>query len=289
MAREARRLDEMTSREIEFYLKGGGDLALIPFGPVSGHGAFIPMGIHAHWAEAVSLLVAERANGVVYPPVFTVYSGATRSFRGSVSFPICEQAEILMRVAKTLYACGFKRTVLVAGTTPENYGGMVAARQLFDETEIPFWMIECERLIHLPEVKAIYEGYPGNFGETLIGLASLRIIGRERPIPCPSWAREQKGDDGEGDLPSEILADVTALRRMGAMGWRYHEEKNHGNHGTAGIQWKGRSDLDMTVEVLEKCADAVVPVLSSLERYQKWAADRPMKYIEVTERPDEGK
>src|SRR5437762_2951880 len=32
-----RRIDEMTSREVESYLKEGGDLALIPFGPVSGH------------------------------------------------------------------------------------------------------------------------------------------------------------------------------------------------------------------------------------------------------------
>ena len=36
-----RRIDEMTSREVESYLKEGGDLALIPFGPVSGHGVFI--------------------------------------------------------------------------------------------------------------------------------------------------------------------------------------------------------------------------------------------------------
>ena len=45
-------MDEMTSREIEFYLKSGGDLVLIPFGPISGHGALIPVGMHAHWAHA---------------------------------------------------------------------------------------------------------------------------------------------------------------------------------------------------------------------------------------------
>ena len=34
----SRRMDEMTSREIELFLNAGGDLVLIPFGPVSGHG-----------------------------------------------------------------------------------------------------------------------------------------------------------------------------------------------------------------------------------------------------------
>ena len=38
-----RRLDEMTSREVEFYFKRGGDLVFVPFGPISGHGAFIPL------------------------------------------------------------------------------------------------------------------------------------------------------------------------------------------------------------------------------------------------------
>ena len=63
-----RRMDEMTSREVELYLKDGGDLVFIPFGPVSGHGAFIPMGMHAHWANALSVLLAEKANGLVSPP-----------------------------------------------------------------------------------------------------------------------------------------------------------------------------------------------------------------------------
>ena len=59
-----RRLDEMTSREVERYLKAGGDLAFIPFGPVSGHGALLPLGIHCHWAHALSLMLAEKANGL---------------------------------------------------------------------------------------------------------------------------------------------------------------------------------------------------------------------------------
>src|SRR5713226_3518069 len=76
-----RRIDEMTSREVEFYIKEGGDLAFIPFGPVSGHGPFIPMGMHAHWANALSVLLAEKANGLVFPATYACFAGATRTFR----------------------------------------------------------------------------------------------------------------------------------------------------------------------------------------------------------------
>src|SRR5690349_3335793 len=187
-----RRIDEMTSREVEFYLANGGDLAFVPFGPVSGHGAFIPMGMHAHWANALSVLLAEKANGLVFPATFTCFAGATRTFRGTVGFSVGEQVSVLKRIAGTLHAAGFKRTVLVAGTNPEDTGGIIAARALFDETEVPYFYLQGSKLLDLPEVKAMYAGYPGNFGETVIELASLRILGRERAIPLADWAREPK-------------------------------------------------------------------------------------------------
>ena len=281
-----RRIDEMTSREVEFYLKEGGDLVFVPFGPVSGHGALIPMGMHAHWANALSVLLAEKANGLVFPATFTCFAGATRTFRGTVSFPIEEQVSILKRIARTLHAAGFKRTVLVAGTNPEDTGGIIAARSLFDETETPYLYLQGSRLLEAPEIRAMYAGYPGNFGETQVELASLRILGRERPTPLENWAREIKKGDG-GDQPSEIADDVRQARRWGALGWRYFEESNHGNHGNAGIVFKGKSDIDLTVEILHKCADLVVPALASFAHYQKWLAEHPMEYIRATDRLDE--
>ena len=131
----SRRMDEMTSREIELYLKAGGDLVLIPFGPVSGHGALIPVGMHAHWAHALSVLIAEKANGLVFPLTHCCFAGATRTFRGTVSFTFEEQVTVLKRIASTLHNQGFRRTVLVGGTNPEDTGGMVAARELFDVVE----------------------------------------------------------------------------------------------------------------------------------------------------------
>ena len=282
-----RRMDEMTSREVELYLKGGGDLVFVPFGPISGHGAFIPMGMHGHWATALSVLLAEKADGLVFPTTYACFAGATRTFRGTVSFPVHEQVVVLKRIASTLHASGFKRTVLVAGTNPEDTGGIIAARSLFDETEAPYWYLQGSRILEAPEIRAMYAGYPGNFGETLIELASLRILGRERPIPMEEWAREIKKDDGAGGQPAELAADTKQARRFGTVGFRYFEEGNHGNHGTAGIMFNGRSDIDMAVEILDKCAAMVAPALANFAHYRKWLEEHPMEYIKANERLDE--
>jgi len=284
MGLATRRMDEMTSREVEFYLKEGGDLVFVPFGPISGHGAFIPMGMHGHWAQALSLLLAEKANGLVFPVTWCCYAGATRTFAGTVSFPIAEQVGVLSRIATSLYDAGFRRTVLVGGTTPESTGGQVTARTLFDQTERAFWFVEAARLLDAPEVRVLYDGYPGNFGETLIELASLRILGRERSIPLVRWAREPKPDVGEGDQPAEVFQDVVALRRLGAIGFRYYEERQHGNHGTAGIEFRGKPDVEMAVEVLERSAEALLPALASLTRYTDWVEAHPFRYITATDR-----
>ena len=278
-----RRIDEMTSREVEFYIKEGGDLVFIPFGPVSGHGPFIPMGMHAHWANALSVLMAEKANGLVFPATFTCFAGATRTFRGTVSFSIEEQVSVLKKIASTLHAAGFKRTVLVAGVNPEDTGGMIAARSLFDQSEVPYFYLQASRLLEAPEVKAMYAGYPGNFGETVVELASLRILGRERPIPLADWARETK-PAGYLDQPAEIADDVRQMRRLGAVGFRYFEETQHGGAGTAGITFNGKSDVDLAVEVLHKCADLALPALKSFAHYQSWLAEHPAQYIKATDR-----
>jgi creatinine amidohydrolase/Fe(II)-dependent formamide hydrolase-like protein len=281
----SRRVDEMTSREIELYLKAGGDLVLVPFGPISGHGALIPVGMHAHWAHALAVLIAEKANGLVFPVTQCCFAGATRTFRGTVSFTVGEQVTVLKRIASTLQKQGFRRTVLVGGTNPEDTGGMIAARELFDETEKPFWFVSASRALQLPEVKALYEGYPGKFGETQLSLASLRILGRERPIPLEKWAQETKAEGV--DQPDEIASDVTEMRRLGAVGFRYHEESNHGNRGNAGIVFKGRSDVDLAVDVLQKSAEAVIPGLGRLQHYADWLDQHPASFIRAKERLDE--
>jgi len=278
-----RRMDEMTSREVDSYLQEGGDLVFVPFGPMSGHGPFIPMGMHAHWANALSVLLAEKANGLVFPATYACFAGATRTFPGTVSFTMEEQVLVLKRIAATLHAAGFKRTVLVAGTNPEDVGGIIAARALFDETEVPYFYLQGSKLTEDPQIKAMYAGYPGNFGETVIEMASLRILGRERPIPVPDWTKETKPPN-HNDQPDAVAEDIRQIRKVGAVGWRYFNENEHGSSGTAGITFKGKSDIDLAVEVLHKCADLALPALQSFTHYQKWLADRPMQYIKPTER-----
>src|SRR5262245_56910165 len=77
------RLDLLTSREVGEWMKNN-DVIFVPHGPISGHGPWTTLGVHTHGAEAVATLLARKCNGLVYPPIFTCFAGATRMYPGTV-------------------------------------------------------------------------------------------------------------------------------------------------------------------------------------------------------------
>jgi len=76
--------------------------------------------------------------------------------------------------------------------------------------------LQGSRILDTPEIKAMYAGYPANFAETLIELASLRILGRERPTRG-SGGRESPRRR-ESYQPPEIAEDVRQAKQFGTVG-----------------------------------------------------------------------
>src|SRR5580765_8778218 len=125
------RLDLLTSREVGEWMKDN-DVIFVPHGPISGHGPWTTLGVHTHGAEAVATLLARKCNGLVYPPIFTAFAGATRMYPGTVPFSYEFHIQVLKAVVRSLHAQGFGRIFLICYTNPEDSAGLIAARDLFD-------------------------------------------------------------------------------------------------------------------------------------------------------------
>src|SRR5262245_53177470 len=91
------RLDLLTSREVGEWRKNN-DVIFVPHGPISGHGPWTTLGVHAHCAEAIATMMARKCNGLVYPTVWTAFAGATRLYPGTVPFSYEFHAQILKAV-----------------------------------------------------------------------------------------------------------------------------------------------------------------------------------------------
>jgi creatinine amidohydrolase/Fe(II)-dependent formamide hydrolase-like protein len=271
-------LDRLTNREVEERLKTS-DVVFVPHGPISGHGPWTTLGVHAHGAEAVSVLLAEKCGGFVYPTIYTAFAGATRMYPGTVPFSYEFHLQILKAVVRSLYAQGFGRIFLVAYTNPEDAAGLAAARDLFDlEGELPVAALVGSKGMASDEVKKLLADYPGSAGEAIIDYAAMRLLGRERPIAEPELAR--KGLKSGEDQNPEIREAIRTLRSRGTRGFRYDTEREHASHGTVGLTHQGGPDIELGLKLLDALAEYHLPAVEALKQHRDYLRAHPARKIE---------
>ena len=271
-------LDRLTSREVEERMKST-DVVFVPHGPISGHGPWTSLGVHAHGAEAVSTILARKCGGLVFPTVYTAFAGATQLYPGTVPFSYEFHSQVLKAVARSLHHQGFGRIFLVAYTNPEDAAGLTAARDLFDlEGELPVAALVATKGMSSDPVKALLADYPGSAGEAIIDYAAVRLLGHERSIAEPELAK--KGLKSGEDQNPEIREAIRILRGRGTRGFRYDSEREHSSHGTVGLTWKGQPDLELGLKLLEAMADYLLPAVDALKFHRDYLKAHPAKRIE---------
>ncbi len=272
------RLDLLTSREVGEWRKTN-DVIFVPHGPVSGHGPWTTLGVHPHGAEAVATLLARKCNGVVYPPIYTCFAGATRMYPGTVPFSYEFHIQLLKAVGRSLHAQGFGRIFFICYTNPEDAAGLIAARDLFDlEGEIPVASLVATRGLSSEPVKKLLADYQGSVGEAIIDYAAMRLIGHERPIAEPELAKV--GLKGGQDQNPEIREAVNTLRSRGTRGFRYDSEREHSSHGTVGLTHKGQPDIELGLKILDALADYLLPAVEALKQHREYLRSHPARIIE---------
>jgi creatinine amidohydrolase/Fe(II)-dependent formamide hydrolase-like protein len=270
-------LDRLTSREVEDRMKTT-DVVFVPHGPISGHGPWTTLGVHPHGAEAVAVLMARKCGGLVFPTIHTCFAGATRTYPGTVPFSYEFHATVLKTTVRSLYAQGFGRIFLICYTNPEDTAGLIAARDLFDiEGEIPVASLICTRGLQSEPVKKLISDYAGSVGEAIIDYAALRVLGHEREVVEPDLAAV--GLKGGQDQNPAIREAMTILRQRGTRGFRYDSEREHSSHGTVGLKWQGRPDIELGVKILEGLADFLLPAVEALKHHRDYLRAHPAKRI----------
>ena len=271
-------LDQLTSREVGERMKTS-DVVFIPHGPVSGHGPWTTLGVHAHGAEAVSVLLARKCGGFVHPTITTAFAGATQLYPGTVPFSYEFHLQALKAVARSLHGQGFGRIFFVAYTNPEDAAGLAAARDLFDlEGELPVAALVATKGMASETIKKLLAEYEGSAGEAIIDYAALRLLGKARPIAEPELAK--KGLKSGEDQNPEIREAIRILRSRGTRGFRYDSEREHASHGTVGLSYKGQPDIELGLKILDALADYHLPAVEALKEHREYLRAHPPKRIE---------
>jgi creatinine amidohydrolase/Fe(II)-dependent formamide hydrolase-like protein len=223
--------------------------------------------------------MARKCNGLVFPPIFTCFAGATRLYPGTVPFSYDFHIQALKAVVRSLYAQGFGRIFLICYTNPEDTAGLAAARDLFDiEDEIPVASLVATRGLSSEPVEKLLADYPGSAGEAIIDYAALRLLQHEREIAEPELAKVGL-KSGEDQNP-QIREAIRTLRSRGARGFRYDSEREHSSHGTVGLTWRGQPDIELGLKILAALAEYLMPAVAALKQHRDYLKKHPARRIE---------
>lgn len=254
-------LDEMTWREAAERIKEC-DAAFFPTGTLEGHGP-IPLGCDSYIAAALAKLMAEESGGVALPPLMYNYAGATASFQGTVTVSFESQVAILKDIVRSLWRQDFKRIFIISVHGPNDIPIGTVVRGLFELERIPVvylnpWQTTVKIMgeMKLDKDEA--------WMEAALAFGAMKILGKEHAIPDVKALRDRYAEaEGKG-LPDE----VQGVQRYGMVGYHYTDELQH-QPPRSGV------DPEIGVELLNRTAEYLLPVVKNLRLYQKYVEQYP--------------
>ncbi len=237
---------DLTTPELEAYLRRGGDLALLPLGSVEMHGPHQPLGTDILIARAFCLRIAEASDGVVLPDLSYTWAGATDGFVGTISMdPEVLQQQVTC-IARRVVRMGFKRVVLASFHGPNPHVLYTVARRLF-ETGAPVLLIDLGK--HFSPAAA--EIFPAEREASLL-VAACEILGMRDLYTERELSYE--------DVAPPFSEHHERLSRYGTVGFFYQDPRQHAcPHATVSRE-KG-------LEYIRLQTDALVAVLGDLGAY----------------------
>jgi len=252
------RWHEMTAPEIEDAVREGRDVIFLPLGSVEMHGPHMLTGCDTYIAEALCLLMARRAGGLVLPPVHYSWPGATRNFAGTIRISQEETTRYIEAIVRSLVEQGFKKILLVSGHGGYRWLGPGFAREFFERTAVPVIFMDVGMFRDGPQLSRVFEGKDGSYREASLLLGALHILGKDGLLDL-SGVQE--------DVAKQPTPSFGRVARYGVIGHDCGTLEQH-------VAPRKDASRDKGVEYLKLLADRFAQLSSDLDGYLEFLSKK---------------
>ena len=207
-----RRLVELDSRSFERRL-GSNPLVILPVGALEAHGPHLPLGADQIQAEATSLALAERVDGLVAPTIAYGSAPSARRFPGTVSLTMAQLGSHVSGVLGELARSGVRRILVLSGHAER--GHMAALREA---AEAAAGDHPSARIVVLSDYDFVYElrgkespatdGHAGLLETSRVLALAPGLVGPERPVVENRSSPFVPGSPSEADWPESVVGDT---------------------------------------------------------------------------------
>ena len=254
---EVRRLTELLPGEIDQYLSGGGDLAIVPIGSIEQHGPHLLLGCDSYISVAKAQEVARISGGVLFPLVSFSWVGCTNAFSGGIGVRAEVYFDYLRAVVRAIHRAGFRRIVLL-----NSHGGNFYAMRAFPQVclrEDGIVVLTVYGAGGSEEARRISREAGGGEGTGLTG--ALRLLGREDLVQdVLEYNRKAIAEFGDQPKVQHQPDSFRQARRLGVVGLDYFHECLH-------VQPDSRISPEAGIEYIRKAAEHIAAHLPALSRY----------------------
>jgi creatinine amidohydrolase/Fe(II)-dependent formamide hydrolase-like protein len=247
-----RNLRELSSRDVNAYLRGGGDFISIPVGSTERLGPHLPAGARTYVCTALARLFAEAFDGVYSPAI--PYAPVAHTFRQAGSADVKTETlfDYVRDVVDEMYRNGFSRVLIV---TYDHYLRYSLPNEYFEETNRALLGVSAAEMI---------EGTRGEVSETSVALGAMRILGlADLAANCEKESRRLAGK-----AEAHVAEDSRRVAEVrGTLGFTMPPGK-----------WEIAPDAKASAEegeaFLRKMADGKKPHFEDWKRYQEFLDKR---------------
>jgi len=251
----SRCLTEMPSRVANAYLRGGGDILIVPVGSVERVGPHLPLGTRCFVAEALAQMLAGAADGLYLPVIPYGTVADTYEQPGSVDVP----EEILVTYVRDTVdeavRNGFRRIIVL---TYLDYLRYALPCEYSEEEDLPIAGVHLREALHrygkdLPQT------------ETSLALAAARLLGKDSVVKeIQERTRKLLAEKGKLSTPPDYVVE---LRRFANLAYEL------GPEGFPVLPTKGASAAKGE-RILKQMVKDFLPAIEALGEYQDYVLRR---------------
>ena len=208
------RLYDLDSRAFERRLASN-PLVILPVGALEAHGPHLPLGADQIQAEATSLALAERVDGLVAPTLPYGSAPGARRFPGTVSLTMAELGTHVGGVLSELARTGVRRILVLSGHGER--GHMAALREAADRAMRDHPGL---KVVVLCDYDFVYElrgqdapasdGHAGLLETSRVLALAPEMVGPQRPVVAYRHSPFVPGTPTEADWPESVIGDTRA-------------------------------------------------------------------------------
>jgi len=107
-------IEEMTSREFEFYLQQK-DKVIIPIGSIEAHGPHLPLATDLYTIYELCKLAVKEIDALLAPPIYYGVCRSTHGLPGTISIKGETLKHLILDILSELYQFGFKKFIILTG------------------------------------------------------------------------------------------------------------------------------------------------------------------------------